>query len=118
MRVLCRAGAGAAKSAPPCGGDEIARGTVSRVIDGRTFVLDDGREVRLAAIEVPPLPLPQATRRPAPGGTAAKAALDALAGGDEVVLRRARELPPTVTGASSPMPMRCATARRFSRRAN
>jgi hypothetical protein len=29
---------------------------VSRVSDGRTFMLGDGREVRLAAIEVPPLP--------------------------------------------------------------
>src|ERR1700692_3095851 len=42
--------------APACGGEAIARGTVSRVSDGRTFVLGDGREVRLAAIEVPPLP--------------------------------------------------------------
>ena len=35
----------------PCGGEEIARGSVSRVLDGRTFVLGDGREVRLAGIE-------------------------------------------------------------------
>jgi endonuclease YncB( thermonuclease family) len=42
-----------------CGGGEIARGTVSRIVDGRTFVLDNGREIRLAAIEVPPVPLPQ-----------------------------------------------------------
>jgi hypothetical protein len=42
-----------------CSGEIIARGTVSRLIDGRGFVLDDGREVRLAAIEVPPLPPPQ-----------------------------------------------------------
>jgi len=77
--------------APACGADEIARATVSRVIDGRTFTLADGREVRLAAIEVPPLPLPL-PQEPgaAPGGTATKAALDALAGGDEVVLRRAQ----------------------------
>jgi endonuclease YncB( thermonuclease family) len=74
--------------APACGGDEIARGTVSRVIDGRSLVLDNGREVRLAAIEVPPLPLPQESGA-APGGAAAKDALDALAGADEVVLRRA-----------------------------
>jgi endonuclease YncB( thermonuclease family) len=67
-----------------CGGDVIARGTARRVIDGRTFALDDGREVRLAAIEVPPL-----EAAAAPGATATKAALDALVGGDEIVLRRA-----------------------------
>lgn len=62
-----------------CGGEEIARGTVSRIIDGRTFVLEDGREVRLAAIEVAPA---------AGDGRAAAAALEALAEGDEVALRR------------------------------
>jgi endonuclease YncB( thermonuclease family) len=70
-------------AAPPCGGEAVARGIATRVIDGRTLVLDDGREVRLAAIEVPP---PDAAL---PGGAAAKAALDALVGGDDVVLRRA-----------------------------
>jgi endonuclease YncB( thermonuclease family) len=71
-----------------CGGETVARGTVSRVLDGRTFALDDGHEVRLAAIEVPPLSLPQDSAV-APGGADAKAALDALVGGDAVVLRRA-----------------------------
>jgi endonuclease YncB( thermonuclease family) len=70
----------------PCGGDTIAQATVSRVINGRTFTLDDGREVRLAAIEAPPLALESAA---APGGTAARDALAALVGGDTVVLRRA-----------------------------
>jgi endonuclease YncB( thermonuclease family) len=73
-----------------CGADEIAHGTVKSVGDGRTFTLDDGREVRLAAIEVPQLALPQAA--PAPGGAAARDALAALAAGDEVVLRGA-EIP-------------------------
>jgi endonuclease YncB( thermonuclease family) len=81
---------------PPCGGDEIARATVSRISDGRTFTLADGREVRLAAIEVPPMPLSQqsiSASAAAPGATAAtaaQAALDALAGGDVVALRRAQ----------------------------
>ena len=71
-----------------CGGDEIARTTVSHISDGRTFTLADGREVRLAAIEVPLMPMPQGSDQAAPpGGTAAKDALDALAGGDTVVLR-------------------------------
>jgi endonuclease YncB( thermonuclease family) len=73
-----------------CGADEIAHGTVKSVGDGRTFTLDDGREVRLAAIEVPQLALPQAA--PASGGAAARDALAALAAGDEVVLRGA-EIP-------------------------
>jgi endonuclease YncB( thermonuclease family) len=70
-------------AAPACGGDVVARGIAKRVIDGRTFMLDDGREVRLAAIEVPAL---EAGAAP---GAAAKAALDALIGGDDIVLRRA-----------------------------
>jgi endonuclease YncB( thermonuclease family) len=69
--------------APVCGGDMMARGVAKSIIDGRTFALDDGSEVRLAAVEVPPLESGVAP------GAAAKAALDALIGGDEVVLRRA-----------------------------
>jgi endonuclease YncB( thermonuclease family) len=79
-----------------CGGATIAHGTVERIIDGRTFMLDDGREVRLAAIEVP---MPASSPPPlageasevaiAPGGGDAKAALDALVGGDMVLLRQA-----------------------------
>jgi endonuclease YncB( thermonuclease family) len=70
-----------------CGGDEIARGTVGKILDGRTFVLDDGREVRLAAIEV--APLAGLRDRADPSGRAAAAALAALAAGDQVVLRQA-----------------------------
>ncbi len=70
-----------------CGGDEIARGTVGKILDGRTFVLDDGREVRLAAIEVAPLAGSQ--DRTGRDARAAAAALAALATGDQVVLRRA-----------------------------
>ncbi len=84
-------GAMAQEQTPPCGDDEIARATVSHIGDGRTFTLADGREVRLAAIEVPPVPMAQESDRAAPpGGNAAKNALDALAGGDTDVLRRAQ----------------------------
>jgi endonuclease YncB( thermonuclease family) len=69
---------------PPCGGAEIAHGTVSRVIDGHDFLLDDGHQVRLAAVDVPPPDVPIPT-----GGSDAKATLDALIGGDTVVLRKA-----------------------------
>jgi len=71
-----------------CGGEVVARASAGRVIDGRTFVLEDGREVRLAAIEEPPLAPPQQAGA-APGGAAAKDALAALVTGAEVVLRRA-----------------------------
>jgi endonuclease YncB( thermonuclease family) len=78
-------------TAVPCGGDEIARGGLGRVIDGRTFVLDDGREVRLAAIEVPPLKSGAASRgaAAAAAGAAARDALAALLAGAQAVLRRA-----------------------------
>jgi endonuclease YncB( thermonuclease family) len=82
--------------APACGTDEIARAIVSRVSDGRTFTLSDGRVVRLAGVEVPPLPMPQESNQDsnkdpsaAPDGSAARDALDALTGGNEVLLRRA-----------------------------
>jgi endonuclease YncB( thermonuclease family) len=74
-----------------CGGDVVARGSAGRTIDGRTFALDDGREVRLAGIEVPPVPHPQDTGV-APGGTEAREALAALLAAGAVVLKRA-EIP-------------------------
>jgi endonuclease YncB( thermonuclease family) len=72
-----------------CGGDVTGRGSASRTIDGRTFALDDGREIRLAGIEVPPLPQDSSA---APGGTEARDALAALLAAGEVVLKRA-EIP-------------------------
>ncbi len=66
---------------------------MAKVGDGRTFTLADGREVRLAAIEVPVRPPREKSDQAsaaAAGAAAAKAALDALAGGDTVVLRRAQ----------------------------
>jgi endonuclease YncB( thermonuclease family) len=78
-----QAGAQQAVTQQTCGGDEIARGTVSRIIDGPTFALDDGSEVRLAAQVAPA----------ASDGQSAAAALDALAAGDQVVLRRAESGP-------------------------
>ncbi|MGO9396983.1 MAG: thermonuclease family protein [Xanthobacteraceae bacterium] len=67
----------------------IAQGIASDIVDGRTFVLDDGRRgVRLAGIEVPPLPLLQ-ENNPAPGGTAAREALAAFLSGAQVILKQA-----------------------------
>ncbi len=59
-----------------------------RVEDGDNFLLDDGREVHLAAIEVPLLPRVETSGAP-PGGPAAKDALARLLAGSQVVLRRA-----------------------------
>ncbi len=72
----------------PCGGEELVRGTASVVSDGRTFTMNDGREVRLAAVEMPPIPFPKESD-PAPGGAETRDTLNALIGGDEVVLRQA-----------------------------
>ena len=91
--VLC-AEAGAQEPGAPaavCGGEVVARGMAKQIIDGRTFVLDDGREVRLAAIEVPAVEsLPQGAG--AAFGAAARDALAALLANTEVALRRA-EIP-------------------------
>jgi endonuclease YncB( thermonuclease family) len=71
-----------------CGGEIIARGAAGRFIDGRTFALDDGSEVRLAAIEVPPLSQESGA---APGGAAARDGLAALLAGAEIVLKQAEQ---------------------------
>jgi endonuclease YncB( thermonuclease family) len=93
--------------APPtpsaCRVEPFGSGVVARVVDGRTFVLADGREVRLAGIEVPPEAdpalRPEATvAEGAPGqtppspdrGLAATAALTALVVGQETVLKRSK----------------------------
>lgn len=43
----------AAAAGSACGGKDLGGGTVVGIRDGRTLLLDDGREVRLAAIETP-----------------------------------------------------------------
>ena len=70
-----------------CKFETLGTGTVRRVIDGRTFHLDDGQQVRLAAIEVPPLPLPGESGAPAKAGLAAKTTLESIIGGRSVTLK-------------------------------
>src|SRR5258708_7826686 len=61
-----------------CGGRSEAPAEVARVIDGRSFLLADGREVRLAAIETPlAVPGDQDEAR-VQAALAAKAALETL----------------------------------------
>jgi endonuclease YncB( thermonuclease family) len=64
-------------AAPDCGGASMALGEVARVIDGKSFLLADGREVRLAAIESPPLSDAGQNERSG-AALSAKAALEAL----------------------------------------
>lgn len=80
--------AAAPTPATPCGGSETARGIVSRVPDGGDVVLEGGRVVHLAGIEVPLMP-PTKELRFAPGGAAARAGLAALLEGAPIVLRQA-----------------------------
>lgn len=73
------AGGGAAQQQPvaqratSCTFENGGPGTVRAVLDGRTLALSDGREARLAGIEVPP---------------SSKAALAAMLGNREIVLKR------------------------------
>jgi endonuclease YncB( thermonuclease family) len=67
-----------------CRHERIDGGHVQAVIDGRTFVLTDGREIRLAGIEVP-----RAMDAAGPRGSGAEAAksqLEALIRGEDIVL--------------------------------
>jgi len=67
-----------------CGQDTIATARAGAVIDGRTFKLADGREVRLAAIEVPRADAPASHA----AGKAAQRTLAQLIAGHRVTLKR------------------------------
>ena len=89
--ALIATGARAQNSANPasnCKFEALGNGKMRRVVDGRTLQLDDGQQVRLAAIEVPPLPLPGETGPQVKAGLAAKAALEALLAGKSLTLKR------------------------------
>jgi endonuclease YncB( thermonuclease family) len=74
-----------------CRFDVIGAGRVAAVLDGRSLALDDGREVRLAGIEAPPMPAPGETDARAAAAAAAKAALESLALGQTVELRQRQQ---------------------------
>jgi endonuclease YncB( thermonuclease family) len=88
----------AAQSSQICRLETVATGTAVGVVDGRTFTLSDGREVRLDGIEIPPrTPLdaspdgstPSADTANSPAASPA-AALDALVVGHAVVLKHSK----------------------------
>jgi endonuclease YncB( thermonuclease family) len=64
-------------------------GMVRAVVDGRSFALDDGREVRLAAIEVPFLTRTGEDEASVAPGAAARAALEGLLANQVIELRSA-----------------------------
>jgi endonuclease YncB( thermonuclease family) len=71
-----------------CKTEALAGGKVAAVVDGRSFTLEDGREIRLAGIEAPfPAALGETGAR-AEAGTAARAALTAMVAGQNVELRQ------------------------------
>jgi endonuclease YncB( thermonuclease family) len=80
-------------ASPACRTDSVGTATVSAVHDGRSFVLDDGREVRLDGIEVPPVAAPGVSAERAAAGLAAKAALEELVLHRTVELRTAETAP-------------------------
>ncbi len=79
---------GAENALSACHFDLIGSGKVVAVRDGRSFTLDDGREVRLAGLEVPPLPAAGETGAWAAAGAAARSALEAIIAGQTVELRQ------------------------------
>jgi endonuclease YncB( thermonuclease family) len=71
-----------------CRFEPAGTGKVRVITDGRSFILDDGREVRLAGIEVPLPPSPGETGTRAKAGLAAHAALESIIAGQNVELRQ------------------------------
>jgi endonuclease YncB( thermonuclease family) len=76
-------------AAADCTGPDIVRGEVANVVDGKSFRLADGREVRLVAIESPPLTTGGPDDARAHAGLAAKAALEGLVLHRQVAARSA-----------------------------
>jgi endonuclease YncB( thermonuclease family) len=88
-----------------CGTVAMPAGRVVRVIDGRSFVLDDGREIRLASVEVPVAA--------DAAGAASQAALASMVVGQSVALRGASDSPDRygrIVAYATAGPARAATA--------
>jgi endonuclease YncB( thermonuclease family) len=87
--VLPTAPAGAeSRPSTSCRSDPGGTGKVRAIVDGRSFTLDDGREIRLAGIEAPLLPGPGEAGNRAKAGLAARAALESIIAGQNVELRQ------------------------------
>jgi endonuclease YncB( thermonuclease family) len=75
-------------AASACRFEVTAIGKVAEVRDGRSFVLADGREVRLAGLEIPPPPADADVAAPTVAGRAARRALESIVAGQTVELRQ------------------------------
>jgi len=85
--ALPMAGADAeGNSSSACRFAKVSTGKVRTIADGRSFALEDGREIRLAGIEVPLPPAPGESGPRADAGLRARAALENLIAGREVEL--------------------------------
>src|SRR5262249_22733728 len=77
-----------------CKADVFATAAGATGTDGRRLTLDDGPDIRLAGIEVPPPPAPAETGPAAEAGLAARAALASMVTGQSVELRQTRDAAP------------------------
>ena len=68
-----------------CRFEVAGTGKVRAITDGRSFILQDGREIRLAAIEVPLAPAAGESGPQAEAGLAARAALESMLASQSVV---------------------------------
>ena len=71
-----------------CRFEPAGTGKVRAVSDGRSFTLEDGREIRLAGVEVPLPPGPGDLGTGAKAALAARAALELIIAGEDVELRQ------------------------------
>lgn len=78
-------------AATACRFEAAGTGKVRAIIDGRSFALDDGREIRLAAIEVP-FP-PRSGESGTEAGDSARAALASILADQTVELRQSVATP-------------------------
>src|SRR5262249_22413001 len=71
-----------------CRFEVAGTGKVRAITDSRSFILDDGREIRLAGIEVPPAAAAGESGPRAEAGLAARAALESMLASQTVELRQ------------------------------
>src|SRR5262245_35446382 len=80
-------------AATACRFEAAGTGKVRAIIDGRSFTLDDGREIRLAAIEVPFPPRSGESGTDAAAGASARVALASILADQTVELRQSVATP-------------------------
>jgi len=81
-------------SSHACRFELLGAGKVTRIVDGRSVVLEDGREVLISGIEIPLAAAPEepSAAPPIPSAAAAKAALESMLLGQLVELRALQDV--------------------------